>query len=1219
MVSYLVGTRSPWGILTNGRTWRLYSREVSSTASEYYEIDLGLLFDFLPEGVNPSEVQVEQFKRWWLFFRKQSFIPTLSGKSFVQRVHEGSTTYAREISDKLKNLVFDKIMPEIAGGFVAYRFNEMGLQEETEESLVEIYRASLSLLYKILFLLYAEARGLLPMENAGYRQESLTELARWAAEQIDRQLPLSHVTYATPRYSSLLALFRRIDKGDVSLGIPQYNGGLFSQKNPENQFLMQHRLSDWAVAHMIDYLAREGGQPVDYAYISVRNLGAIYEGLLENKLNILDAAAGKVELINDKGERKASGSYYTPDYIVDYIVQNTLDPILNERQVVFEKAMEKVAILRRKLKKATDSALNKHLQMELADAEREAREAFLGIKVLDPAMGSGHFLVNAVDHLTDGIIQRIEEYHGTNITVPREWNPIQQLIEEVRKSILQEMERQGLVVDIHRLDDTALFTRLVMKRCIYGVDLNPMAVELAKVSLWLHSFTIGAPLSFLDHHLRWGDSLLGTEVREVEKAVQQGPSGQLGLFSGPFAGLLDLTSIMVQVAERADATLSDVRQSAEAYEQFQKELIPYKQALDIWVSYYFGNSNAFQFLSLFGNDVLPTLKGEREVEEKYKQAIESARELWKKNRFFHWDLEFPEVFVDLYERNWAKNPGFDAVIGNPPYVRQEELGAIKVFLNSRYSHVYNGIADLSLYFLNQGTKLLRNSGLLSFITSKTFVKLAFGENMRKFLSSKVDVQKIVDFGETQVFSDAITYPFIILICNREADRLPTTIINAENGVIDEAKKSEYLVPKEGKAWTFTFGSLSRVIEGWDSSVSLGSIVKNIYRGITTGLNNAFVVNNETYQNFVSNNPKAKDVLKPFLKGENVERWYPDLANEWIIVFPSGWTRENFGKGINEQDAWKEVQKNYPSIAQYLSQFEIAARKRSDRGEFWWELRPCNYYWTFEKPRIYSTKISYRPTYCLYESIGYAGNTAYVIPITNNVDGYFLLAILNSTVSGYYSRKVFSPKANNYYEIQPGDLSLMPIPKVQKSLSEGQLSSFLSGLKDLYGHYVVNKSYMTRSSSEIVAAIKHHSSLKNFDLLHDFLVYLSKEMTQSSGVIQTEVKGFLSWLEKEVKTDLSSWTGKSDLMFFVGDYNKNDDHLSFEELYDTVKRNQKRIQVKTDKRSFQENLEREYLLSLEKLLPVKDKLRATDWLINQIVYCFYDLSDSEVMEIEKVTK
>ena len=274
--------------------------------------------------------------------------------------------------------------------------------------------------------------------------------------------------------------------------------------------------------------------------------------------------------------------------------------------------MDRSAVLRKKLLNALDQATNQRLQGQLADAERDAFEAFLGIKVCDSAMGSGHFLVNTVDHLTDGIIRRMQVYHDTHPDVPWNWNPIQRLIERVRGEIGTEMARQGITIDPARLDDTSLLTRLVMKRCIYGVDLNPLAVELAKLSLWLHTFTVGAPLSFLDHHLRWGNSVIGADVRTVERAMRgevreskataesrrlaeargEAPAipaaaTQFGLFQGPFAGLLDLTAVMIEVAERSDTTLADVQGSAEAYAAFQSQLLPYKQALDLWVSQWF--------------------------------------------------------------------------------------------------------------------------------------------------------------------------------------------------------------------------------------------------------------------------------------------------------------------------------------------------------------------------------------------------------------------------------------------------------------------------------------------------------------------------------------------------------------------------------------------------------------------------------------------------------
>ena len=962
MVSYLVGTRCPWGILTNGPIWRLYSREVSSTASEFYEVDLDAIFGedapshvgaglpFAAANHTPPHkpAPTDAFRRWWLFFRRAAFTPDSQGRTFVRRIHEGSATYAKRVSDKLKELVFDEVMPEIAGGFVAYRREQMGLREETDESLRQIYGAGLSLLYKLLFVLYAEARDLLPMRNPAYREQSLTSLAEWAAERADRGLPLSDATFATPRYEALLALFRRIDRGDASLGIPRYDGGLFNAATAENQFLERHKLSDRVVARAVDIMVRDAGEPVDYAYLSVRNLGTIYEGLLENRLAITDEGrttkdesasvlrpSSFVTLVNDKGERKLTGSFYTPDFIVEYNVSQTLDPILDERAARFTAAMDRIAVLRKKLLNALDKATNQRLQGQLADAERDALEAFLGIKVCDSAMGSGHFLVNTVDHLTDGIIRRMQVYHDTHPDVPWDWNPVQRLIERMRREIGTEMARQGITIDPARLDDTSLLTRLVMKRCIYGVDLNPLAVELAKLSLWLHTFTVGAPLSFLDHHLRWGNSVIGADVRTVERAMRgevreskataesrrlaeargEAPAipaaaTQFGLFQGPFAGLLDLTAVMIEVAERSDTTLADVQGSAEAYAAFQSQLLPYKQALDLWVSQWFDDESplsherpsderplrfrkpqrsgdAVEFMTMHSADVLPALRGEIAVDERYGQAIARARDLWERQRFFHWDLEFPEVFVDLAGRDWAADGGFDAMIGNPPYVRQESLAPLKPFFAANFAQVYHGTADLFVYFFAQGVRQLRSGGRLAYISSNSWLRANYATALRAYLRTHVTIETLVDIGDNHIFEDAAdVYPAIPVV--RKLPPPPdhtaqVAIFTRGEGVKQFAEQvAAKLTPvaihdQPDAGWQLGDDAERRIFAKlMAGGRPLGEVVDGrIYSGVKTGLNEAFIVDQATRDRLVHDDPNCAGIIKPIFRGEDLRPWYQE--------------------------------------------------------------------------------------------------------------------------------------------------------------------------------------------------------------------------------------------------------------------------------------------------------------------------------------------------------
>jgi len=1328
MVSYLVGTRAPWGILTNGRIWRLYSREVSSTASEFYEVDLGRIMgqesangesangesangesangesangeSANGESANLHSSILDSFRRFWLFFRRDAFIADAQGKCFVQRVHEGSATYAREISDKLKELVYTEVMPEIAAGFIAYRRERMNVHEETEESLRGVYSASLSLLYKLLFLLYAEARGLLPVDNPGYREQSLTALAQWAADRRDRSLPLSTATHATPRYEALLALFRRIDQGDPSLGVPRYDGGLFNPQNPDNAFLEQHRLSDRAVACAVDVLVRDAGQPVDYAYISVRNLGAIYEGLLENKLRITNGELRmansesaspspspllptpysvlptpySIQLVNDKGERKATGSYYTPDYIVEYIVQQTLGPVLEARAETFAAGMARVADVRRALERTADPGKVRLLRNQLDVAERDVREAFLGIKVLDPAMGSGHFLVNAVDFLTDGIIRQMQTYHDAHPGIPWAWNPIQQLVERVRAEILDEMARQGIALDPTRLDDTALLTRLVMKRCIYGVDLNKMAVELAKLSLWLHSFTVGAPLSFLDHHLRWGNSLIGTDVRTVEAGIQQTETGQFGLFAGPFAGLLELTALMVEVVDRADATLSDVQRSAGDFAALQGALTPYKQALDLWVSRHFGNAGADEFLRLYGDAVLPALRGEKQVAGRYKAAIARAHELWEEKRFFHWDLEFPEVFVDLRKRDWAENPGFDAVIGNPPYFSISELSQTdREYLKVDYTGIFSGNSDILYYFLSLSDKLLMREGWFGVIVARYFQEAKYAQSLRAWLASRLQLRALVDFKNFQVFGRDVSVlaSIVILYRVRPNTQATTSVVRIRNDQAAPAQVAQGLLQQEsalferfiasppslaGAAWQFSSLATNSVhIKLEDCSIPLGEITQ-IVQSMQTGRNNILAPTIEIIEQF----DIEPELLYPIAKSGSVGRYFFEALDKRLI-----WT-----EGIELQ--------HYPNLQRYLLPYHDDLASRYDiqnRGAKWWEISSPRNAELFlsESPRILVPFLATGNKFCVdYDRHLNDGGDLRAIFFSDTTlySPEYICALLNSKLIEFYHLQHTKLKRGGYYEYFENQLAHIPIYRITfttpaderaRLLAEGQAlaaawvqqpdaaaTPYPTFLASPFGAWLAARLPASiehpASSNELPASSTEQPASSNkqpassteqpassnkqpassteqpatsnqSDVVHDLLASLAETMLALNREKQAEMRGFLAWLERHIGAKVDALTGKTNILGYLGDYQKGESALAFDDLLKRLRQNRRKLTADPDARAFQETLEREYTASLAKLLPLKQRLAAADRLIDLIVYRLYGLTEEEVEIVE----
>lgn len=423
----------------------------------------------------------------------------------------------------------------------------------------------------------------------------------------------------------------------------------------------------------MDLLARDqddrpGGGLValDYKSLGVRQLGSIYEGLLEFRLRFDDR--GGVVVANDRAERKATGSYYTPDFVVKYIVERTLGPIVAEHTERLRPKFRAAAEARRAAAHRREVTGQKAAE---DPATRALVDELFSITVLDPAMGSGHFLVEAVDRLTDRLLDFLARF-------PQ--NPVQDQIAQTRRAIIDEMERQHVSIDVSRLTEINLTKRHVLKRCIFGVDLNPMAVELAKVSLWLDSFTLGAPLSFLDHHLRYGNSLAGTTVAEVRTAASQRT-----LFErDQFDELASATALMRHVGELSDTTTAQVSESRTEYRKAAASLWPYKRLLDLYCGQWFDGGPKPVSAGPKGKQKL--LKGNRmktfyashpiveflnsgraraiaESDDPVAAAarlptadrppVESAVAAASRFRFFHWELEFPEVFF----RGGRREPG----------------------------------------------------------------------------------------------------------------------------------------------------------------------------------------------------------------------------------------------------------------------------------------------------------------------------------------------------------------------------------------------------------------------------------------------------------------------------------------------------------------------------------------------------------------------------------
>ncbi|MBU4490853.1 MAG: N-6 DNA methylase, partial [Euryarchaeota archaeon] len=405
--NYLDDAGLKWGILTNGRKWRLYCKGNEKKRDEYYEIDLPSLLD---------SNDIEGFKYFFYFFRRDAFLEL--PEIFLEGVLRESEVHAKTIGNNLKENVY-KAMKKIAEGFFGRPQNNLDRNDEAARERVQ--KNTMLLLYRLLFLLYAEDRNLLDLTNTKYLNNHSFRRIKKEVEEKRGRIEQGYDYSGTTIWDRLKSLFELINVGSEAIGekefhVPAYNGGLFdTKKNPELD--EKWKIGDKYLAEAIHLLTwsdvNGAGGFVDYSELEIRHLGSIYEGLLEYKLKVAEsdivtkenewvslekynegrkqkkafeefnefsrARKDELYLATDKGERKATGSYYTPDYIVNYIVRNTIGAVVDEKW------------------------------KETQEKNKRFIDATLSVKVLDPAMGSGHFLVGAVDFLAEKLLNAAQK------------------------------------------------------------------------------------------------------------------------------------------------------------------------------------------------------------------------------------------------------------------------------------------------------------------------------------------------------------------------------------------------------------------------------------------------------------------------------------------------------------------------------------------------------------------------------------------------------------------------------------------------------------------------------------------------------------------------------------------------------------------------------------------------------------------------------------------
>jgi hypothetical protein len=616
--------RLPYAVVTRGRQIRIYA-----TGSDVGVGRKGRTETFVE--ANLAILPEEDAGYLPLIFGSRALAP---GGTFEQ-ILERSRDFATDLGARLRDRVYEHAVPQLAAAVAARH----GSVEEPD--LEALYEQTLVTLFRLLFIAYAEDKDLLPYHSsAEYSRHALKQTARVLAGRLNEG-STEFDPKATDLWADVLQLFRAIELGNEDWQVPRYNGSLFSsdpQISAAGAAIAELELTNAEVgpalsALLVDQAAERTFGPVDFRSLSVREFGTIYEGLLESDLAVapqdlaigpkdayvpateqdeVEVPAGGIYLHNRSGARKATGSYFTKPFAVEHLLDKALEPALDDHLARLEKMLDE-------------------------GEEAAAGEAFFDFRCADLAMGSGHFLVAAVDRI---------EARLSSFLVRR---PVPAVTAELERLAEAAKEALGDLAVGVEIEDSSLLRRQVARRCIYGIDRNLIAVELARLALWTHTFIPGLPLGFLDRTLVHGDSLTGIGTLDEAVSVLEPSSdgNSPSLYKERIEDLIGRTrDALSRLARVSDASAAEVRAAREAVAEAEAAALPARQLFDLLLAIRLGKTPAIEEID---EEAIATAAEEA-------GASGHAHEL----QAFHFPLQFPEVFL-------RERPGFDCILGNPPW------------------------------------------------------------------------------------------------------------------------------------------------------------------------------------------------------------------------------------------------------------------------------------------------------------------------------------------------------------------------------------------------------------------------------------------------------------------------------------------------------------------------------------------------------------------------
>jgi len=732
-----------------------------------------------------------------------------------------------------------------------------------------------------------------------------------------------------------------------------------------------------------------------------------------------------------KTARKQTGSFYTPREIVDYMVDASLSAYFEQKFVVEGHAPswpEGGATGRdetRPSMKQKDSTpggprsdVAEHevvagkIQslLSYSDTHNPFNEheseiilnAIDALKALDPACGSGAFPVGILNKLV-WILKKIDPEN-------KKW--FEKIIARLPDYTQAEMRKKLADEDWNYLRKLG-----IIQQSIYGVDIQPIAIQIAKLRFFISLIVDQAitkepdnnfgvqPLPNLDFKLVCADTLIGAP--EEHKTIPGGLQFGEGEFFKSFNSLtaqyfsLSLPKDKQSLSKKIEAL---IRKKADEKIAEIKSLSTHEDA-----------------------------RFNKHLEEKNKELIEQAQQdarLWEsyKNIFKHGSVAFFDTRYFFPE----VQKGFDIAIGNPPYVQIQSFSGRpeqKLWEKQKYE-TYTKTGDVYCLFYERGCRLLKSGGILTYITSNKWMRANYGKAMRKFFLTHGAIDQLIDFGDSPIFENATTYTNI-LVYRKDAQATSPKAWDLSSAYENHVSLEEMLLTQGVGDPLFTEDSFV-IVKGELASIKkrieeVGVPLKNwdiaINYGIKTGFNEAFIIDGKKKAELIAKDPKSSEILKPILRGRDIKRYKSEFADLWLVATHNGYN--DHGKVADRVD----VKRNYPAVWEHLNKINKAANgqaeKRCDQGNHWTNLRDCAYFDKFQNDKIVWPETSQNNQFCFVGKNFYLDKTAFFLPADNR----FLLGLLNSKVAFFYLDTLVSKMRGGYFSMSKIYVEQLPLPQI----------------------------------------------------------------------------------------------------------------------------------------------------------------------------------------------